>query len=481
MEKNGRRVWYICFFAAFLVIAYLTPYCHDEWKWGLPARMELMREGFPNYNGRYLGNILALLITRSILAKTLVIAVGSTLVLWIMDQCIPGKKNLFYLLTGTVLLLGLPNTLYEQSFGWPAAFVNFVPGVILFLVFYKWTEEVYRSEELVRLSRLQTVLLIPIGIATQLFSEHITIFVVLYAAWLVIYEKVKSKKWNIAFLCYLASTAAGAAVMFSNGAYHRAATKPTAYKHISLSAGVLFDQFCTGIFDHLFLNNCFLNIVLALVLIGLLAVNKKKGFLEAVAVLIFTGYSVYSVWHKLFPEWVFLANETLNSLIEIGIAFLFFLSVLVCIWKTAGKDERMSICVLYISMAVTAGPLLAANPIGARCFFISYIFECVVVLKLVRELADRVEIDFFYPLLISATAAMILLAVYTRTFMVIGASDQLRTLRITEAKENNLQEVILPVLPYKEFIWTTEPANEEWETYFKAFHNIPETMNISFQ
>ena len=93
LEKNGRRVWYICFFAAFLVIAYLTPYCHDDWKWGLPARMALMREGFPNYNGRYLGNILALLITRSILAKTLVIAVGSTLVLWIMDQCIPGKKN----------------------------------------------------------------------------------------------------------------------------------------------------------------------------------------------------------------------------------------------------------------------------------------------------------------------------------------------------------------------------------------------------
>ncbi len=479
--KHGRKIWYLFFFAAFLAIAYQTPYCHDEWKWGLPERVELMKRGFENYNGRYLGNLLALLITRSEIAKTLVIAVGSTLVLWVMDNCVSNKKTMFSLLAGTVLLLALPNTLYEQSFGWPAAFVNFVPGVILFLVFYRWTESVYSSEKTEKLSLWQTVMLFPLGVSTQLFSEHITIFVVLYAVWIVVYEKVKSGKWNTAFLCYLVSAATGVLLMFSNGAYQRAATKPTTYKHISLSVGVLFDQFCTGIFDHLFLNNCFLNLVLALVLISLLIINKKKGLVEAGIVIVLTGYSIYSIWHKLFPDWVFLTNEILNSLIEIGITFLFFVSVLTGIWRNVNRRERMSACVLYVSMAVTAGPLLAANPIGARCFFICYVFECIVVLKLIRELSDRIEMDFFYPMLITGSAAVLLLIIYVRMFMMIGSADRLRTVRIAEAKENSQQEVVLPVLPYKGFIWTTEPVNEEWESYFKEFHGIPENMNISFQ
>ena len=49
-----------------------------------------MKRGFAGYNGRYLGNLLAVLITRSVMAKTLVIAVG---VVWLFHVM---YKNIYF-------------------------------------------------------------------------------------------------------------------------------------------------------------------------------------------------------------------------------------------------------------------------------------------------------------------------------------------------------------------------------------------------
>ena len=84
MKKKSKVCWfiYIAAFVVFLYIGYKVPYCHDEWQWGLDERIELMKNGFKDYNGRYLGDLLALLVTRSVLAKAVVLAAG---VVWPFD------------------------------------------------------------------------------------------------------------------------------------------------------------------------------------------------------------------------------------------------------------------------------------------------------------------------------------------------------------------------------------------------------------
>lgn len=84
MKKKSKVCWliYIAAFVVFLYIGYKVPYCHDEWQWGLDERIELMKNGFKDYNGRYLGDLLALLITRSVLAKAVVLAAGAV---WLLD------------------------------------------------------------------------------------------------------------------------------------------------------------------------------------------------------------------------------------------------------------------------------------------------------------------------------------------------------------------------------------------------------------
>ena len=152
-DNRARYFIYSVFFILFVYLGYKAPYCLDEWKWGLPQRMELMKRGFSGYNGRYLGNILALLITRSEVAKTLVISVCMVLVVWLMEVSVrrksfseKDKSDPILLLSIILLLLAVPASLYGQSYGWPAAFVNYEVPVPLFLVYFIWTEELYRNK-----------------------------------------------------------------------------------------------------------------------------------------------------------------------------------------------------------------------------------------------------------------------------------------------------------------------------------------------
>lgn len=404
VKKRLKIQWliYLLVFAVFLYIGYKVPYCHDEWRWGLDERVELMKNGFRNYNGRYLGNLLALLITRSVMAKALVIAGGVVWLLHVMYRNIcfreakRAKENLFLLLSCVFLLLSLPATLFQQSYGWSAAFVNFVPPVFLFLIYYNWTEWIYDGYQDQPLWK--TILVIPLGISVQLFSENVTLFVALYAVWVAVYTLIRYRKISAMQINFIWSSFLGVYLMFANGAYARAA-ESGGYKKISTTAGGMMEQFISNIWYHLCINNWVLNVILSAILIFLIIKTGKKNFLTTEMVVVFCGFSVYSIFHKVYPQWVFDSNEMLNNGINTVLAVLFFANVLLCIWNVVDKSVRMSMCILYLSAGAVAAPLLAANPIGARCFYVSYIFQAAVVLKLLRYLLEQYKTDLFYPLL----------------------------------------------------------------------------------
>ena len=489
IRMRSRLVIYVVFFAVAAYIAYQTPYCHDEWKWGSPERIELMKRGFANYNGRYLGNILALIITRSKIAKTLIMAGGITWLLYVMEQNLTSssdtwkdnkKGNMFLLLCSVLMLCTLPKTLYAQSFGWPAAFVNFVPPVILFLIYYNWTEPLFEGKDGTGLySHFQLLMALPLGIATQLFCEHITVFVVIYGAGVLLLTWIQKRKIYGMHTVYFIGTLIGAAIMFSNGAYHRAATNPNGYKHIKISLLSMYQQLSDTILDNLFLNNWILNVLLAAILTYFIMKSGRKTFWNAALMLILCGFSVYSIWNRLNPEWIFMGSETLNHIIRIFLSFLYFINVLLCIWKNVSGGKTS--CALYLFSAIAAAPLLVANPIGPRCFFISYILESLALLKLVRYVLERETVDFYYPILGILFSVIVLGFIYARMFSMIGAADNRRQEIIEEAAQKDEREIILPVLPYAGYCWITIPQNEEWEKYFKQFYGISQEVNLRFE
>jgi uncharacterized membrane protein YqjE len=302
----------------------------------------------------------------------------------------------------------------------------------------------------------------------------------MYAVFVLILSWIKQKKPGWMHLSYLAGTVIGAVIMFTNGAYRRAASTPNSYKHIGFSVRTMYEQFSTTIMENLFLNNRVLNLLFAVVLIGLLIHRGKKRF-TGFAACVLCGFSFYSIWMLICPGWIFAGNEMLNSLIQTLLCILYFLTVLFVIWETVSKEVRYSVCVLYLSAAVVTAPLLAASPIGPRCFYISYILECMALLKLVQYLFDEKNIDCYYPTVILSVLALLIGIVYVRMFSMIGAADQSRAAIIEAAVNNGETEITLPVLPYAGYYWTTIPQTEEWEVYFKQFYGIPQEVKLNFE
>ena len=488
-DNRARYFIYSVFFILFVYLGYKAPYCLDEWKWGLPQRMELMKRGFSGYNGRYLGNILVLLITRSEVAKTLVISVCMVLVVWLMEVSVrrksfseKDKSDPILLLSIILLLLAVPASLYGQSYGWPAAFVNYEVPVPLFLVYFIWTEELYRKKA-EKYSCFQTFAVIPLGICVQLFSENITIIVAAYALWMLVYTAVRYRKIYLIEVNYLCSAILGAVLMFSNSAYSSAAVhNGKTYKSIDMSAGILLQRFAARIWTNLVLNNWVLTVIFTVLLTVLILKKRKQSFAAAEMLVVFWGYSAYSILHKICPEWTFAGTQAVDRGIMALLSIVFFINVLLCVWMFTEKEERLSICITYLGSLAFATPLIAADPIGPRCFYISYVFEVLAAVKILQYLLKkREEIQVFYPALILAVAVCISALFYVRIFMIIGKYSDYRAELIEEAVEQNVKELTLPVMPFSDYTGYTEPIDEIWAEKFKEFYHIPENMTVRFE
>lgn len=481
-EKIGAVLLSLGVFFFYFYLSYNVPYCHDEWHWGLPERVELMKNGFRDYNGRYLGNILALIITRSVWWKAGILGIFS---LWLYQVIKKGvlkeqdqKESFFIQLGAFFLLLAIPKTLFCQSYGWPAAFVNFVPPVILFLIYFFLTEQTYDGI-VPQCTGLMTLFLLLLGFVTQLFAEHMTVFVVVYAVWMVFLGWMRHKKIYGLYLSYLFGALAGAVVMFSNSAYRNAADGTDSYKHIGFSVGALLEQFA-GLWDDLLLNNWLLNILLAGTVLYLIGKREKNKFAATLFGLILCGYGTYSVFHRVNPSWYFVGNESLNQWIEVVLGMLFVGTVVAGIWRCEEKSRRASICMLVLCSVFVAMPLLAANPIGARCFFASYIFQVVALLKLLQDILKEKK-NLYLPCVCVLTIVLALCVMYLRMFSIVGGTDRIRAQRISSGLENHQKELILPILPYSDYYWTTIPVNKTWEKRFKEFYHIPQDVAVKFQ
>lgn len=481
MKKSRYIFFYLCIFVIACFIFYNTPYCHDEWKWGIQQNLDMLKTGFRNYNGRYLGNIFALIITRSVLAKSVILAlilVGLLVSVQMLCRTDNPRVNWVLTIVLTFLVWAVPDTLYQQIYGWPASFVNFVPSIPLFFIFFHWTKDIYYEGNLPEYSVGKVILSFIMAVAMQLFSENITLYVVAYAVLVVMIAFVRYKKVYAIHAAFLVGSIIGALIMFSNGAYGRAADNTDGYKHISFGLRSMVGQFCYKISDTLFLNNWLLNVLLAALVIALIVKAGKLTFGSGFHIVILTGYSFYSVWHKLYPVWTFTVVDNYEMGIRTLLAGLFWFAVVWGIWKYAG-EQRFEIGVLYLSALVVSLPLLVANPIGPRCFFMAYIFEIVVIGKLLCVVAEHMLENVFAPCVMGALLGLILV-VYAHMASVMGRVDRMRASIIEDALEQGDDIIVLPEIPYIAYHGMTIAVIDSWENAFKEFYGIPEDVDVVY-
>ena len=226
MKKQQKDIFKICFvlFVLFFSIAFLFPYTGDDWTWGSDAGMKHLETYFADLNGRYLGNLLVLALTRSKLLDALVMAVSYVLVCFFCYDY--SKENVCgegMLWLAAMLFFIMPKEIWAQTIVWTSGFSNYVPSALITAAFLcsvrKATEEGLQSSGKFSVKKVLWMFLL--GFSGALFVENITVFNIGFALLVVLYTFLRFKKIDGVHLSFLLGSVLGACVMFSNSAYYR--------------------------------------------------------------------------------------------------------------------------------------------------------------------------------------------------------------------------------------------------------------------
>ena len=123
---------YLILFFALALLCWLFPYTGDDWAWGSSIGIERLSTMFEGYSGRYLGNFIVLLLTRSNILKTAAMALTITAVVKCVE--VIGKTGYSFCYACLMLLL-TPKLIFRQAIVWTAGFSNYCTSVALVLIF----------------------------------------------------------------------------------------------------------------------------------------------------------------------------------------------------------------------------------------------------------------------------------------------------------------------------------------------------------
>lgn len=453
-----------------IIIFYFTPYCLDEWRWGGVQRLNMLKTGFSGYNGRYLGNILSLIISRYNILKTLIMLI--CLLALTYQICIfSGLTKTKYYYTILLVALLVPQKLYQQIYGWPAAFVNFVPPIILLLLLIN----TLKKNQKVTLPLGCYIFIL--GLSMQFFSEHNTIFNLLLAICIFVCYLIKNKIINLQHVLFLTSTVLGTILMFMNSAYTSISYDTNGHKSIVLNLKSVILKYIYEISDSLVLNNVLINLTIAILIFIIYKFVIKKYFCIAIYNFVFV---MYSIVRTTFPNIYLFGSEAISKYTDSLLSALFLASIFYFVIKIADVHFRLKLSLLLISYIVISMPLVIANPIGPRCFFSSYIILILFMLELAKFVFSKIVFDKQKFVLASKLFVFLYLFLLCYVFISIHIVGVENKNSIVTNVDNNSNTVHLKYLPYDKFYWTTVPSTKSWEDSYKLFYGIPKDMSIEF-
>ncbi|HBM98140.1 MAG TPA: hypothetical protein DD413_01805, partial [Ruminococcus sp.] len=193
-KRNSNRnliITYAIIFVLLFLLCLLFPYSGDDWAWGSQIGIDRLNKWFDNYSGRYFGNLIVLALTRSNLLKAVTMSFCLTGIIVIVNKLTGKQKNGVFIIS-TVLLF-MPVTLLRQAVVWTSGFANYTTSIFLTLIYICYVNNIYDTEK-PKNSVIAALPLAVLGFANTLIVEHLTIYNVLLAIYVIIFTFIKFKK-----------------------------------------------------------------------------------------------------------------------------------------------------------------------------------------------------------------------------------------------------------------------------------------------
>lgn len=482
MIKNRLRPnWvYAVLFITLFFLCFLFPYTGDDWAWGIQLGIERMNSWFENYNGRYLGNLIVIALTRSNILKTLTMCICIGGIMVMINEMTRRQSCGFGMIA--ICMIFMPISILCQSIVWTAGFSNYTTSIFLTLIYIYYIRNIY-AEEPKNCYYLSLPLAI-LGIGSALIVEHLTIYNVLLGCYAIIFTWIKYRKICIQHIFYLIGTVSGAILMFSNGAYHTIAQGNDTYRSISTDSGI-FERISTNlniIAQQGFLNNFVLLALLMGVCLILWIEHKDKlagkwkvlGYLSTFVII---SYTALSFMNKLNTYW---EKAWILTLLEVSATIFYALSLIIFVFiLPLGSMAKNKLLFIIFSAGIMMAPLLVVTPIGPRCFLAPYVMLIYFLVELSGQI-NEVHKKQLAKLNISFMVFAVIGTLYL--FYIYGTIAKNNQERIAHAIKDSQQKDTIEVqqLPYKAYVWCSDVGadQEPWSTRFKLFYGIDQNVSI---
>src|SRR5699024_102974 len=129
----------------FFIMSLLIPLTGDDWTWKSERGIHRLKNGFDGYNGRYIRNILEILALRFEFFKIFLMTFFSTLLIFFMSKLVFRENANRTSIYVTLFTMIMPITIFQQTFGWVAGYVNYVISIVFILYFILLFKNIFEN------------------------------------------------------------------------------------------------------------------------------------------------------------------------------------------------------------------------------------------------------------------------------------------------------------------------------------------------
>ena len=498
IQKLKQNKEYVIIFLVVLGICFLFPYSWDDWAWGSKTGIERLNTWFDSYGGRYFGNILALILTRSVILRSVCIATCMAGIVYLLNKLSKSGKVGNYI--SIILLLFLPVTLLRESVVWTAGFANYGVSIFLTLIYIYYIQNIY-SDDKPKYKAITIPFVLVLGFLNALLIEHLTIYNILLGIYVVVFAFIRYRKVFLAHIAYLIGGILGAAWMFSNSAYAKFSKSQDPDRNIKMGGGFIkriTDNYFKDIALHGFLNNVVLNIVLLICAIVLFKkvksqLSKKQSIIGTTSVIIMTIQVAVSVMNAImnvnsnemgshgFPTSL-TDPVTILQYMQGIIGALFILAIIAFVAiLPLEKIKKSRLLFIPISIGCIMAPLIVVVPIGGRCFFATYVLFIWLILEFYMMLDAKVKESVENKLVYMRTVVAVSLVFFLYIYGSIFIADKARVSKARADIKKGKKIIYLKDLPHQQYVHGANPIWDEkleWHKRYKDFYHLKKKVYI---